>query len=116
MHYRLRPMLPELIFCNFKGDLISRRQDTDMLGSAQDPHLDVDTIDTSEHSWLQYLGGRCVGNYTALKQQEAREIARGEIEVVHSGNHGNSPLPVQALYQSQCFNLKFYVKMRGRFV
>src|SRR5438046_7381450 len=87
-----------------------------MLRSPQDTYLYVDAIYPAEQLWLQYLSRASICNDAALKEQQPREIAGSQVEVVHGGNYSYPSLTVEALHQFKRFNLVFYVKMRGRFV
>ena len=110
MHTRRR-----LAFLRNHGG-IAWRQHAEVFRAMHHAHLHGNAVNALEQMWLQHFRRPTIGNDAPLKEEQTREIARGKVEVVHSGDDGYAGLAIETPHKFQRFDLVLYVKMRGRFV
>ena len=93
------------------NNVVSRRQNADMLCTAQDTNLHIDPVHAPQQVRLQYFGGRRISHDAALKEHQAREIARSQVQIMHGSNDRDARLAIQFLHQFQQLDLVFDIQV-----
>src|SRR5436190_230446 len=87
-----------------------------MLFAAQDADLHVRLVYAREQGCIEDMRGRAIGNNRALKQRQAVEVARGEVEVVEDRDDGEAAFGVEVSQEFQRLDLVFDIEVCGRLV